>query len=142
MKNKANRKRTYYVAIYPDENECYMVTFPDFPDFAADYGENIEDCIANGKSFLNDVISVMVENGETLPEPTPPEMLRKKLGISRDDLLCIVPVTIYPPAKTERINITAGGDLLAEITDYAKTHKISRSELMVNAALQYIRSQA
>ena len=142
MANKTNRKRIYYVAVYPDENGCYMMTFPDFPDMAADFGKTFEDCVISGKEFLNDVISVMVENGESLPEPTPPEMLRQKLDMSRDDLLCIVPVTVYPPAKTERINITAAGNLLAEITDYAKAHKISRSELMVNAALEYIRSQA
>lgn len=59
-----------------------------------------------------------------------------------EEPLCIVPVTVYPPAKTERINITAPGDQIAEITDYAKHNKLSRSELMVKAALNYIRSNA
>lgn len=141
MGKTVKNKRIYYVAIYPDENNCYMVTFPDFPEMAADFGENFEDCVISGKNFLNDVIFEMIENGETLPEPTPPEKIKEKLK-SIDDLLCIVPITVYPPAKTERINITAAGDLLAEITDYAKEHKLSRSELMVDVTLQYIRSQA
>ena len=141
MGNKTKDKRIYYVAVYPDENGCYMMTFPDFPDMAADFGEDFEDCIFLGKNFLNDVISEMVENGESLPEPTPPERIKEKLT-NKDDLLCIVPVTVYPPAKTERINITAAGDLLAEITDYAKAHNLSRSELMVRVTLDHIRSQA
>lgn len=141
MGNKTKNKRIYYVAVYPDENGCYMMTFPDFPDMAADFGEDFEDCIFSGKNFLNDVISEMIENGESLPEPTPPEHIKEKL-VDTNDLLCIVPVTVYPPAKTERINITAAGDLLAEITDYAKAHNLSRSELMVRVTLDHIRSQA
>ena len=141
MGNKTKNKRIYYVAVYPDENGCYMMTFPDFPDMAADFGENFEDCIFSGKNFLHDVVSEMIENGENLPEPTPPERIKGKL-VNADDLLCIVPVTVYPPAKTERINITAAGDLLEEITDYAKEHNLSRSELMVRVTLNHIRSQA
>lgn len=34
------------------------------------------------------------------------------------------------------------GGKLAEITDYAKRNRLSRSELMVNAALDYIRANA
>jgi predicted RNase H-like HicB family nuclease len=138
MGNKGkHKKRIYYVAIYPDENGSYMMTFPDFPDMAADFGKNFEDCIISGENFLNDVISVMVENGEMLPEPTPPEKLRNKLS-STDDLLCIVPVTVYPPAKTERINITGKGDVFARIDDYAEKHHVTRSELMIKATLDYI----
>ena len=95
MTNKTNRKLIYYAAVYPDKDEWYMITFPDFPDVAADFGKTFEDCVISGKDFLNDVISVMVENGETLPEPTPPEKLREKLDMSRDDLLDIVPITVY-----------------------------------------------
>lgn len=130
-------KRIYYVAIYPDEKGCYMMTFPDFPEMAADFGKNFEECIISGSNFLNDVISEMVENGETLPVPTAPENLRDKLA-SADGLLCIVPVTVYPPAKTERINITGKGDVFARINDYAKLHHVTRSELMINATLKYI----
>lgn len=137
MRNKASKKRIYYVAIYPDENGCFMMTFPDFPDMAADFGKSFEDCIVSGTKFLNDVISVMVENGEQLPEPTDPRSLHSKLG-AREDLLCIVPVTVYPPAKTERINITGKGDVFARIDDFAQLHHVTRSELMINATLKYI----
>ena len=88
------KSRIYYVAVYPDENGCYMMTFPDFPDMAADFGKNFEDCVISGSNFLNDVISEMVERGEPLPEPTDPRYLREKIGKDDNDLLCIVPVAI------------------------------------------------
>lgn len=128
----------YYVAVYPDEKGHFMMTFPDFPDMAADYGRNFQDCIISGRDFLNDVICEMVENGESLPEPTDPQHLREKIGSDINDLLCIVPVTVYPPAKTERINITGKGDVFARINDFAKMHHITRSELMITATLNYI----
>ena len=81
----------------------------------------------------------MVEHGETLPDPSEGREVKKKL---ETEPFCIVPVNVYPPAKTERINITASGDKIAEITDYAKRNRLSRSELMINATLSYIRANA
>ena len=138
MKKIETQKRIYYVAVYPDENGCYMMTFPDFPEMAADYGKSFEDCIFSGRDFLNDVISEMIENGETLPNATPPEHLRSKLDISRDDLFCILPLTVYLPSKTERINITGKADIFAKINDYAKIHHVTRSELMIKATMEYM----
>ena len=133
------KSKVYYVAIYPDEKGYFMMTFPDFPDMAPDYGKNFDECIISGRNFLNDVISEMVENGEQLPEPTDPRHLRDKIGSQGNkELLCIVPVTVYPPAKTERINITGKGDVFARINDFAKMHHVTRSELMIKATMDYI----
>lgn len=54
--------------------------------------------------------------------------------------LCIVPVTVYPPAKTQRINITGKANLFAKIDDYAKRHHLTRSDLMISSTLEYIRA--
>ena len=53
------------------------------------------------------------------------------------ELLCLVPVTVYPPAKTERINITGKGDVFARIDDFARRHHLTRSELMIRATLEH-----
>ena len=81
----------------------------------------------------------MVEHKQSLPEPSEGKAIRDKLS---EEPFCLVPVSVYPPAKTERINIAAPGDKIAEITDYAKKSRLSRSELMVNATLEYIRANA
>ena len=140
MKNA--KRLVYYVAVYPDEKGCYMVTFPDFPEMAPDFGKNFDDCILSASRFLDEVISDMVEHGRALPVPTPLEVVRTKLTPQDRELLCMVPVTVYPPARTERINITGKGDVFARINDYARRHHLTRSELMLRATLDCIRANS
>ena len=131
-------KKTYYLAVYEDETGGFTGDFADF-ECVIDQGDTLEQVVANTRDLLNFFIADMIENNVELPEPSDGKTFKAKL---EKEPFCIVPVAVYPPEKTERINITAAGNLLAEITDYAKAHKISRSELMVNAALEHIRSQA
>ena len=51
-----------------------------------------------------------------------------------------LPVTVCPPAKTERINITGKGDVFARIDDYARRHHITQSDLMITSTLEFIRT--
>lgn len=133
-------KKIYLIAIYPDENGCCMAKFPDFPELAADFGKDFEDCVLESARFLDDVIADKIERGKPIPEPSSAAEIKAKLDPADGEPLCIVPVTVYPPAKTERINITGKGDVFARINDYAKRHHISRSELMIDATLDYIRA--
>ena len=131
-------KKTYFLAVYEAEEGGYTCSFADF-DCVIDQGETLEDTISNAKELLNFTVAYMVEHNEPLPAASSGREFKAKL---KGEPFCIVPVNVYPPAKTERINITAAGDKIAEITDYAKKSKLSRSELMVNATLAYIRSNA
>ena len=99
----------------------------------------MEELIANARELLNFTVAYMVEHKEALPEASSGKAFKDKL---ESEPFCVVPVTVYPPAKTERINIAAPGEKIAEITDYAKKCKLSRSELMVKATIEYIRSNA
>lgn len=134
------KKKIYLIAIYPDENGCCMAKFPDFPELAADFGKDFEDCVLESARILDDVIADKIERGKPVPEPSSAAEIKAKLDPADGEPLCIVPVTVYPPAKTERINITGKGDVFARINDYAKRHHISRSELMIDATLDYIRA--
>ena len=136
---KQVRRLVYYVAVYPDENGCYMVTFPDFPEMAPDFGKDFDDSLLSAAQFLDEMIADMVEHGRALPKPTPPEQVIRSLPPQNSELLCLVPVTVYPPAKTERINITGKGDVFARIDDFARRHHLTRSELMINATLEHIK---
>ena len=99
----------------------------------------MEEAIANARELLYFTVSYMIDHKLPLPTPSEGKFLKEKL---QEELFCLVPINVYPPAKTERINIAAPGDKIAEITDYAKRSKLSRSELMVNATLAYIRANA
>lgn len=135
------KKKVYLIAIYSDREGGFLARFPDFPELAADSGNDFEDCVMQSSRFLDDVIADKVERGKPLPEPSPVEKIRSMLDSKDGDPLCIVPITVYPPAKTQRINITGKGDAFAKIDDYAKRHHITRSDLMVNATLDYIRKR-
>lgn len=139
---KRNREKlTYYLAVYPDDTGMFWTTFADF-DCVVDQGDTVEEAIENSTAFLDEVIINMIEHNQTLPEPTVILDFKKKLDSEDGEPLCIVPITIYPPAKTERINITGKSNLFAEITDYAKKHHTTRSDLMISATLEYIRNHS
>ena len=138
----SGKKKIYLIAVYPDENGCCMAKFPDFPELAADFGKNFDDCVMESSRFLDEVIADKVERSKAIPEPTPAADIRSKLDPADGEPLCIVPVTVYPPAKTERINITGKGDVFARIDDYARRHHITRSDLMITSTLEFIRANS
>lgn len=136
------KKKTYLVAVYPDENGACMAKFPDFPELAPDFGKDFEDCVFESSRFLDAVIADKVERGKPVPEPTPATEFRDKLDPADGEPLCVVPVTVYFPAKTARINITGKSDVFARIDDYAKRHHLTRSDLMITSTLEYIRANS
>lgn len=136
------KKKIYLIAVYPDENGCCMAKFPDFPELAPDFGKNFEDCVLESSRFLDTVIAEKVERGKPIPEPTPATEFRDKLDPADGEPLCVVPVTVFLPAKTERINITGKSDVFARINDFARRHHLTRSELMINATLEHIRANS
>ena len=138
----SKKKKTYLIAIYSDTDGGFLARFPDFPELAADYGKDFDDCVMQSTRFLDDVIADKVERNKPLPEPSQVGKIRSLLNPEDGEPLCIVPVTVYPPSKTERINITGKGEVFARIDDYAKRHHLTRSELMVNATIEYIRANA
>ena len=131
-------KKTYFLAVYENELGKFSGRFADF-ECVCDDGDTLEELIYNAKELLNFTVAYMVDHKQALPEPSDGKAIRDKLS---EAPFCLVPVSVYPPAKTERINIAAPGDKIAEITDYAKKSRLSRSELMVNATLEYIRANA
>lgn len=138
---RKSKSLTYYLAIYSDETGLFWTKFADF-DCLVDQGETVEDAIAQSTMFLDSTVEYMTEHNKPLPQPSTVLEFKKKLDPEDGEPLCIVPVTVYPPAKTERINITGKGEVFARIDDYAKRHHLTRSELMVNATIEYIRANA
>ena len=135
---KNPKKITYCLAVYQDaETKLFWTTFADF-DCLVDQGETVEDAIHQSTLFLESVVEDMVENNQEFPEASSILDFKKKLDPADGEPICIVPVTVYPPAKMERINISMKGDVLARIDDFAKKKNLNRSKLMVNATLAYM----
>ncbi len=115
--------------------------FPDIPGCMTD-GDNLEDLMKNAMDALKSMLELMIDHGETLPVPSDAHTLKAKADACEDPVMFVVPVTGYFPDEPVRINITSTTSKIAEITAFAKRIKCTRSELMVNATLDYIRSNA
>ncbi|MBP5638360.1 MAG: type II toxin-antitoxin system HicB family antitoxin [Victivallales bacterium] len=136
-------KRTYCMFVYDggsgDGGLC--CEFPDIPGCMTD-GDNLEDLMKNAVDVLETMMEVMIEDGQTLPTPSDAATLKKKADASEEPVLLTVPVTGYLHDEPARINITSTTSKIAEITAFAKRIKRTRSELMVNATLDYIHANA
>lgn len=129
-------KRTYFLAVYKAKEGGFYCKFPDWD--IVDQGETLEETIENASKLLDFSAECYVEDNKELPKASSGDELKSKLDKDDGEVFCIVPVVVYPPAKTERINITVKGDVLAKIDDYAKKKNLNRSKLMVNATLAYM----
>ena len=131
-------QRTYFLAVYEAPEGGYTCSFPDF-ECVVDQGETLAETVAHARELLAFQVNCMVEQGQALPVPSEGAALRAKL---KQPPYCLVPVDVYPPMPSGRINITAPDAELAEITDYARRNHISRSRLMVDSTLKFIRANA
>lgn len=115
--------------------------FPDLPGCMTD-GDNLEDLLKNAADALASWIESTIDNGDSLPEASTVSDLKNKMVECEEAVAFIVPVTGYLPSVPARINVTSTAAKINEITDFAKKIGQTRSELMVNATLDYIRSRS
>ena len=115
--------------------------FPDLPGCMTD-GDDLEDLMRNASDALESWIAATVDHGEKLPDASDADALKQKAAAADEPVLFVVPVTAYRPSVPVRINITSTEDKIAEITAFAKRVGRTRSELMVDATLEYVRSNA
>ena len=134
-------KKTYFMFVHGGEGKGLWCEFPDLPGCMTD-GDNLDDLMKNAADALESWLAAARESGNVLPEASDTEALKAKADEAEESVLFVVPVTGYLPSATARINITSTEAKIAEITAFAKRVKRTRSELMVNATLEYIRSNA
>ncbi len=134
-------KKTYFMFVHDGDGKGLWCEFPDLPGCMTD-GDSLDDLMKNAADALESWLASVRESGEDLPEASDAEKLKAKADACESPVLFAVPVTGYLPSAPARINITSTEAKIAEITAFAKRVKRTRSELMVNATLEYIRSNA
>ena len=135
-------KKTYFMFVHDDgEGKGLWCEFPDLPGCMTD-GDNLDDLVKNAADALESWLAAVGESGDVLPDASDAEALKAKADACADPVIFVVPVTGYLPDVPARINITSTEAKIAEITAFAKRVKRTRSELMVNATLEYIRANA
>ena len=143
MGDEKMEKRMYCMFVHDggDGKGGLWCEFPDLPGCMTD-GDNLEDLIKNAADALESWMEATIDHGEIMPAPSGTEALRKKAACCDDPVLMVVPITGSLPDKHMRINVTSTEAKIAEITAFAKRVKRTRSELMVEATLEYIRANA
>jgi len=134
-------KKTYCMLVHKGEKFGLWCEFPDLPGCFSD-GDNLEELMKNAADALESWMESSIDHNETLPEPSDAVAIKEKADACEVPVMFVVPVTGYLPDAPVRINITSTGAKIAEITAFAKRVKRTRSELMVDATLDYIRANA
>ena len=59
-------KSPYSILIqWSDEDQCYIVSFPEFGNYAKTHGDTYEEAIKNAQ----EVLELLIENNDDLPQP-------------------------------------------------------------------------
>lgn len=134
-------KRTYCMFVHKGDKSGYWCEFPDLPGCMTD-GDNLEELTKNAADALESWMDATIDNGGSLPAASDVAALASKAAECDEPVLFVMPVTGYLNDAPVRINITSTEAKIAEITAFAKRVRRTRSELMVDATLEYIRANA
>jgi predicted RNase H-like HicB family nuclease len=112
---------------------AFGVVVPDLPGcFSA--GDTLEEAMTNALEAIELTVETMIEDGQQIPAPQPISTHQKK----REYKGWIWAVVDAPVEKffgpAEKINITVPQAILTRIDSYAKSHGMSRSGFLVDAA--------
>ncbi|WP_105414906.1 MULTISPECIES: type II toxin-antitoxin system HicB family antitoxin [Neorhizobium] len=121
----------YIGLIHRDAESDYGVSFPDFPGVVT-AGATLDEARHMAEEALALHVEGMVEDGETIPEPSSLESVMADPD-NRDGVAILVTLKSQT-AKAVRINITLPEDVLERIDRFAADHGLSRSGFLARAA--------
>lgn len=123
-------KRIYY-AVAHDEGGKFWCEFPDIGNTVAD-ADTLDELFPRAADVAQTMIDYLFDEGNAIPKPTPAAEVAKKFPGE-----VIFAVETYEPQKTERINLSCPGHYVSMITAAAKKRKMTRSEFMIRASVEY-----
>ena len=124
----------FVIAIEPGtETTAWGVAVPDLPGcFSA--GDTMEEAMENARQAIDQHVEIMIEDGAPIPATRPLAELQADTAYAGWVWAVVdVPVEKYL-GPAEKINITVPRLVLARIDAYAKSHGMSRSGFLVEAA--------
>ncbi|HAH10750.1 MAG TPA: CopG family transcriptional regulator [Alphaproteobacteria bacterium] len=127
-------KRLYYMAIIDKGRRDYGAHFPDLPGCVG-AGRTVADAIADAEKALVLHLRGMVEDGDPVPEPSPPEAIGMDKDIAE---LTRVMIPADLPGRAVRINISMDETLLERIDRAAGEQGLTRSGFLAAAARKLI----
>ncbi len=121
----------YIAYLHKDKNSDFGVSFPDFPGCIT-AGRTLEEARELAVEALTLHMAGMIEDGETLPEPSTLDQLADEPGMEHAVAFL---VKAEAPQKTVRVNITARDSQIEEIDRLARRAGMTRSSYMVQSAM-------
>ena len=125
----------YIALIHKDDHSDYGVSFPDFPGCIS-AGSTLDEARAGAEEALALHIEGLVEDGESLPEPSSLQ------GIMADpenrDGVVILVSTPVEDQRAIRVNVTFPEDVLKQIDNFAQKAGYTRSGFLALAAKREI----
>lgn len=128
----------YLAYLHKDRNSDFGISFPDFPGCIT-AGRTLDEAHRMAAEALALHIAGMVEDGETIPEPSTLDALAQDPAMK--DAVAFL-VHVEPEAeRTVRVNITARAKQVELIDQLAGRAGMTRSAYMVQSALNRSPSQ-
>lgn len=123
----------FTVVLHTDDGQRYGVIVPDLPGCFSG-GDSLDDALDSVLEAIDLHVETLLEDGNALP-PRQPIATHQANPDYAGGVWAVVDATVekyFGPA--EKINITVPRVILSRIDDYAKSHGLSRSGFMVQAA--------
>ena len=120
----------YPVYVHKDENSAYGVTIPNFPGCfsAADKWDDIPVMIQEAVELYCDGEDI------DIPQPTPLDEVMKNTDYDGGTWMSVDIDVSKLQTEIVQVNINLNQNLLNDIDQYAKNHKLSRSRFLSMAA--------
>lgn len=131
--------KTYFAAFIPSDGQ-WAVLFADFE--LSTQGDTLEEAFAAAQEALRGRVKCMMEDGETLPEPSDMVQARarvarwceeEELPLPEGALFQMVPCEV-PNARLVRVNVSFPESVLERIDAKAKLAGMTRSGFLAAAA--------
>lgn len=141
----------HYVATFiphTDGSGRYDIGFADLPGCASQ-GNSLDDALNMASEILSFHIGTMLDDGDTLPQPSTPEEAREKdLQFAKEEGFDLAPGTlwqyvVFEPERAEkkvppvRVNVSLKPSVLSQIDAVANEMGLTRSGAIAVATREY-----
>ncbi|QGY40902.1 HicB family protein [Pseudodesulfovibrio cashew] len=126
-----------YVALFHKEKKGYGVTFPDFPECTT-FGEDLDEAVDQAHEALALYLEYFLENGGTLPDPTPKKSL---LALPENNESKAINIAVQGDGSDfEEFEVTMHAHLLSRIEKYCTLYGVSPADFFAVASREAIRN--
>lgn len=132
-------KQIYNAILSGKDGEYISVCFPDFPGCVTG-GDDLTEAMENAREALEFHIEGMEKDDEEIPDHSSRKALEELLAESKGDFCRIGVIEVEVPDKVrERVNITLSRFVLSRIDNFAAKRNRTRSAMIAEASMDYIR---